>query len=239
MVLENVNLRVAKGEFLCVIGKSGCGKTTLLNLLAGLLVPKSGRIDVNGKRIVGPGTDRAVVFQHDLLFPWMTALRNVEFGVKQARRGIAQHEARRISREILTDFGLIAELNKFPFQLSGGETQRVAIARALAMDSSVLLLDEPFGALDARTRADLQKILLKTCHQSGKTVVFVTHDLHEALLLGDKILFLSSGHVEKEVTVPFCRTERWALFEQDDAFADFKRDLVSLFYSADDSLRSA
>ena len=244
-VLSGLNLRVEDGEFVCVIGKSGCGKSTLLSLLAGLRMPTSGRISIDGAAVTGTGTDRAVVFQHGSLFPWMTARENVAFGIRQSRKDVGKKEARRMADAFLADLGMAGENDKYPYQLSGGMQQRVAIARALAVDAGILLLDEPFGALDARTRLELQRLLegVSTCSPDGrkarKTVVFVTHDIDEALLLGDRVLFMASGRIEHDVRVPFPRPGRFEDREPGDLLLDFKKGLLSLFYLCDADERTA
>lgn len=195
-VLSHMNLTVKNGEFLCVIGPSGCGKSTLLRLIAGLEQPEEGSICIDGRPIAGPGTDRMIVFQDYALFPWMTALKNVSFAIGQSK-GKSRRQAIDEAEDMLRRVGLAEAADKYPFQLSGGMRQRVAIARALAMDTEILLMDEPFGALDARNREQLQKMLLKLRQdrKEKKTVVFVTHDIREAMLLADRVVFLENGAV--------------------------------------------
>ncbi len=206
-VLSDLNLQIKEGEFVCITGHSGCGKSTLLNILAGLLLPSSGRVVIDGNPLTGPGTERAVVFQHDSLFPWMTARKNVLFGIQQARRELKKSEAEELAEVYLKKVGMEKAMDKYPYQLSGGMQQRVAIARALAMDSKILLLDEPFGALDAKRRKELQQLLesLWDSRNGKKTVVFVTHDIEEAILLADRILFMRPGRIEADMMVPFSR----------------------------------
>ena len=222
-VLSRLNLTVKAGELLCVVGPSGCGKSTLLRLIAGLERPDGGRIRINGQTVAGPGTDRMIVFQDYALFPWMTARKNVSFAIAQSK-GCSRSQARAEAENMLRQVGLAEAAEKYPFQLSGGMKQRVAIARALAMDTEILLMDEPFGALDARSREQLQKMLLSL--QQGpdrKTVVFVTHDVREALLLADRVVFLHHGAIAHEL-VPdpgFPRDEERARIGQEQLLAWF------------------
>lgn len=206
--LDDLNLTIESGEFICLLGQSGCGKTTLLRLLAGLQMPTDGAITIDGKPIEGPDTDRAMVFQNYTLFPWMTARKNVQFGIRQARKQLSQNEAADLAMEYLSKVHMAGAADKYPYQLSGGMRQRVAIARALAMDSDILLLDEPFGALDAKIRADLQALLEELwCSKETrhKTVIFVTHDIAEAALLASRILFMTPGKIRASIPVDLPR----------------------------------
>lgn len=235
--LEDVSFSVGAGEFVSIIGSSGCGKSTLLSILEGINTPSDGSITIDGKPITGTGTDRGVVFQHYSLFPWMTARRNVAFGVKQVKKDISKTERLKIADEFLDKVGLEGFKNKYPSQLSGGMQQRVAIARALAMDTDILLMDEPFGAIDAKNRTVLQELLLELWEGDGtqekKTVVFVTHDIDEAILLSDRIIMMSAspGRVYKEITVPFIRPRNRAELVQTKEYGTFRNELLSLFYS--------
>ncbi len=177
VALENISLDVADNEFSVIVGPSGCGKTSLLRLVAGLIEPSGGAIWLNNQRVTGPGRDRGMVFQSYTLFPWLTVQRNVEFGLKL--RGIAPEERRDVARRFLVQVGLDGFENHYPKQLSGGMMQRVALARALANDPAVLLMDEPFGALDSQTRSLMQELLLEIWQHSSKTVLFITHDIDE------------------------------------------------------------
>lgn len=197
-VLHDLSLTIEDGEFLCIVGQSGCGKSTLLRLLAGLAFPSSGTVCIDGQPVTGPGTNRAMVFQNYTLFPWMSARRNVEFGILQARPGLSRGEARNIASAVLEQVGMLEHAEKYPFQLSGGMRQRVSLARSLAMDADILLLDEPFGALDTRIRSELQSLiesLYLGTRGKRKTVVFVTHDIHEAVFLGDRVVYMTPGTV--------------------------------------------
>lgn len=207
--LDTVNLTVHPGEFLCLVGPSGCGKTTLLHILAGLLFPQSGTALLDDAPILGAGTDRSVVFQQYSLFPFMTALDNVAFGIRQAKH-TAKNAARLEALTFLGNVGLEQEANRYPFQMSGGQRQRVAIARTLAMDSPILLMDEPFGALDHKNRTDLQNLLEEIWMGDGahKTIVFVTHDIDEAIRLGDRVVYLCNGRQRYELPIPFSRPRR-------------------------------
>ncbi|MEO7161186.1 MAG: ABC transporter ATP-binding protein [Polaromonas sp.] len=192
--LQNVNLTVAKGEFVALIGHSGCGKSTLLNLIAGLTMPAEGVLLCANREIGGPGPERAVVFQNHSLLPWLTCFENVYLAVERvfsATEGKAQLKAR--TDAVLAMVGLSAAAQKRPGEISGGMKQRVGIARALSMEPKVLLLDEPFGALDALTRAKLQDELLEIVAKTQATVVMVTHDVDEAVLLSDKIVMMTNG----------------------------------------------
>ena len=192
--LKNINLTVAKGEFVALIGHSGCGKSTLLNLIAGLTTPTEGSLLCANREISGPGPERAVVFQNHSLLPWLTCFENVYLAVERVFSGTenkAQLKAR--TDAVLAMVGLSAAAQKRPGEISGGMKQRVGIARALSMEPKVLLLDEPFGALDALTRAKLQDELLHIVANTQSTVVMVTHDVDEAVLLSDKIVMMTNG----------------------------------------------
>ena len=192
--LADVNLSIARGEFVALIGHSGCGKSTVLNLIAGLLDANEGGLICNGREIDGPGPERAVVFQNHSLLPWMTCFGNVHLAVEKVfgvRESKAELKAR--TEQALNMVGLSHAMHKHPNEISGGMKQRVGIARALAMEPKVLLMDEPFGALDALTRAHLQDELLRIVGQTQSTVVMVTHDVDEAVLLSDRIVMMTNG----------------------------------------------
>lgn len=204
--LRNVDLTISEGEFVCLVGPSGCGKTTLLHLVAGFLQPSKGEILLQGKRIEGPGSDRAVVMQHATLMPWMTVYGNVEIGPRA--RGVGASERRKVVDHYLKLVGLLDFAQRHPYELSGGMQQRVAVARALANDSRVVLMDEPFGALDALTRETMQLELLRIWSLTGKTIIFVTHDVEEALACGTRVVVLTPrpGRIVMDRTVDFCRS---------------------------------
>ncbi|MFD9084511.1 ABC transporter ATP-binding protein [Streptomyces erythrochromogenes] len=201
--LDGIDLEIRSGEFLVVVGPSGCGKSTLLDLLGGLSTPTAGRILLDGKPVTGPGLDRGIVFQQYALLPWRTALGNVEFGLEAT--GVPRRERKARAREFLDLVGLTGFEDRHPHQLSGGMRQRVAIARSLAYDPDVLLMDEPFAALDAQTRESLQDELRRIWQRTGKTVVFITHGIEEAVYLGQKVAVMTSrpGRIKEIVPVAF------------------------------------
>lgn len=201
VAVQDVGLDVLDGEFMCVLGPSGCGKTTLLNILAGLLGPTGGRIFINDRAVEGPGDDRAYVFQEYALFPWMTVLDNVAFGLES--RGASRQSRHGIARRILQTMGLSEFMRVYPHAISGGMKQRVSIARALAVNPEIILMDEPFAALDAQTRFNLQQELLSIWEVLKKTVVFVTHNIEEAMLLADRIAIMTArpGRIKQVVDV--------------------------------------
>lgn len=231
--LESIDLHIADGEFVCLVGHSGCGKSTLLSLLAGLLKPDAGEILVDGVPVRGPGPDRAMVFQHYSLFPWMKVVRNVAFSIRHTGRSASRQQAYEQAMRFLSEVGMADAAEKYPFQLSGGMQQRVAIARALAMESDILLLDEPFGALDARNRSELQELLLGLwgSAERRRTVVFVTHDLSEALLLADRVVFMRPKRIERVVEVDFPRPRDLEALSQDAHFRAMRTQLMELFYA--------
>jgi NitT/TauT family transport system ATP-binding protein len=200
--LEDVSLDVHSGEFLALVGPSGCGKSTLLDLLGGLTLPTSGRILLDGRPITGPARDRGIVFQQYALFPWRTAVQNIEFGLDIA--GLKAKRRREIALHHLDLVGLSAFADRYPHELSGGMKQRVAIARSLAYDPEVLLMDEPFAALDAQTRESLQGELLRIWRTTGKTIIFITHGIDEAVVLGQRVAIMTSrpGRIKQVVPVP-------------------------------------
>jgi NitT/TauT family transport system ATP-binding protein len=206
IALENVSLSVADAEFLAIVGPSGCGKTTLLNIVAGLLPYEEGRVSVAGKKVAGPGIDRAVVFQHSSLLPWRSIAGNVRYGMELQRRFDRATMTERTDRFIKM-VGLAGFEKHFPSELSGGMQQRVNLARALAADPEVLLMDEPFAALDAQTREYMQTELLKIWSEARKTVVFITHQIDEAVYLADRVVVMSPrpGRIKEIFRVPFGR----------------------------------
>lgn len=193
--LQSLDLKVSEGEFVTLVGPSGCGKSTLLDILAGLSLPDSGQVLVDGRPITGPGLERSVVFQQYALFPWRTAVANVEVGLESQARGkcgLTKKERRARATEYLRLVGLQGREERYPNELSGGMRQRVAIARALAHEPQVLLMDEPFAALDAQTREQLQDLLLQVWQRTGTTIVFITHGIEEAVYLGQRVAVMSS-----------------------------------------------
>ena len=209
-VLRDINLEIAEGEFVCIVGPSGCGKSTLLYLIAGLEKPTSGRVRVDGAPVTRPGPDRIVVFQEAALFPWLNVRQNVEFGLKMAGMPPGERTDRTTELLRMVHLGRFAEA--YPHQLSGGMKQRVAIARALAMDPKILLMDEPFAALDAQTRRLLQEELVELWQQTRKTILFVTHNVREATALGDKVLEMGvrPGRIKKGYAIHLPKPRREA-----------------------------
>ena len=209
IALNGVNLDITENEFICVVGPSGCGKSTLLNIIAGLLEPTSGNVYCDGEKVVGTGTERGVVFQQYALFPWMTVKKNVMFGLNL--QGINGEEAEERDMKYIKMVQLEDFLNHYPKELSGGMKQRVAIARAYAVNPSVLLMDEPFGALDAQTRTQLQSELLETWEKEQKTCFFITHDVDEAIILAQKVIIMSArpGRIKEivDINIPYPRTQ--------------------------------
>jgi NitT/TauT family transport system ATP-binding protein len=207
VALRDVNFSILPGEFLCLLGPSGCGKSTVLRLIAGFLPPSAGDVLVCGSQVKGPGVDRAVVFQGDAaVFNWLTTEENVEFGPRM--RGVPQAERRRIVAENIRLVGLEGFEHHHPNQLSGGMRQRLQIARVLANDPAILLMDEPFGALDAQTRGIMQQELYRIWSSRKKTVLFITHDIEESLLLGDRVAIMTAGPaatIKKVLEVPLAR----------------------------------
>lgn len=203
--LENVNLDIEKGEFICLLGPSGCGKSTLLNAIAGFDPVNHGSIKIDGKEVTEPSTRNVTIFQNYGLLPWRTVEKNVELGLEP--KGIPKEERKAIAEKYLELVGLSDFGKSYPRQLSGGMQQRVAIARALAVDPDILFMDEPFGALDAITRMKLQDDILEVCLKEKKTIIFVTHDIEEAVFLADRIVVMTPnpGKVKSVVTVPLGR----------------------------------
>ena len=201
LALDCVSLELSANSFTCLLGPSGCGKSTLLNMIAGFVAPTAGRITVDGREVTGAGADRGVVFQEYALFPWRTAIENVEFGPMV--QGLPRAQRRAVARRYLSLVGLAEHETKYPAELSGGMKQRVAIARALANQPSVLLMDEPVGALDAQTREIMQEELLRIWQQDRKTVVFVTHSISESIFLADRIAVMATrpGTIKELVDV--------------------------------------
>jgi ABC-type nitrate/sulfonate/bicarbonate transport system ATPase subunit len=224
LALDNISLEIGSGEFVCLVGPSGCGKSTTLNVVAGFLQPTSGAVLVDGQQVRGQGMDRGVVFQEYALFPWRTALKNVEFGLEL--KGVPTAERRDRAMHFLRMVKLERFAKTYPHHLSGGMKQRVAIARALAYDPRVLLLDEPFGALDALTREELQQMVVDLWEQTGKTVLYVTHNLAEAVFLSDRTIVLTPqpGRIQADVAIDLPRPRSALTVE----FLDYQRRLTEL-----------
>jgi NitT/TauT family transport system ATP-binding protein len=229
VALQNTNLTINQNEFVCVVGPSGCGKTTLLNIIAGLEQASGGSVAVDGKEVKGPGKERGVVFQQYALFPWKTVLKNVEFGLKL--RGLGKTERRERAEHYIEMVGLKDFAHAYPKELSGGMKQRVAIARAYAVQPEVLLMDEPFGALDAQTRAQLQEELLRTWQSEKRTCFFITHDVEEAVILAQKVIVMSArpGRIKEiiNVDIPYPRNQATKL---DERFIQIKNEIWEKVY---------
>ena len=214
--IHDVSLQVEAGEFVSVVGPSGCGKTTILNMIAGFLPHTGGDILVGGNPVEGPGPDRGVVFQSFALFPWKTVLENVAFGPKM--RGISRPEREKIARDYLAIAGLSHAADRYPNELSGGMQQRVGVVRALANDPDVLLMDEPFASVDAQTRMTLQEELTRIWSEKRNTVLFITHDVGEAVFLADRVVVLSKGHVLDDIRIDLPRPRKWDALNADPQF---------------------
>lgn len=230
VALKDIDLEIRPGEFVCLLGPSGCGKSTLLNAIAGFSLPTSGTLEVSGKPVTAPGPDRGMVFQEYALFPWMTVEANIAFGLDI--RGTGNEEKARIVNELLEMLGLKEFRHRFPKDLSGGMRQRVAIARVLALDPPIMLMDEPFGALDALTRRSLQDELLRIWRSVGKTIVFVTHSIEEAVYLGSRVVILTyrPGTIKQDVAIdlPFPRDSNSMEFNA------IKKELASVVHAEHD-----
>lgn len=212
LALSDVSVKVEDGEFLAIVGPSGCGKTSLLNIVAGLLPYDRGTVSIDGKKVEGPGVDRAVVFQHASLLPWRSILGNVRFGMELQRR-FDENTMRERAEQFIKLVGLSGFERHYPGELSGGMQQRVNLARALASDPKVLLMDEPFAALDAQTREFMQSELLKIWSAARKTVLFITHQINEAIYLADRVVVMSArpGRVKDVFKIPFGRPRTLSL----------------------------
>jgi bicarbonate transport system ATP-binding protein len=233
-VLEDISLDVHKGEFICVIGHSGCGKSTLLNMVSGFATPSTGQVLLDGKRIERPGPDRMVVFQGYALLPWLTAYENVRLGVDSVKPNLSAQERHAISVEHLELVGLTAAAEKRITQLSGGMKQRVAIARALAIRPEVLILDEPFGALDAITKEELQEELLKIWNTQKCTVLMITHDIDEALFLADRLVMMTNGPaagIGEVLTIDFPRPRSREDIMEDPRYYELRNTALDFLYN--------
>lgn len=227
--LDQVSFEVPDQQFAVLVGPSGCGKSSLLYLTAGLAEPTEGEIYVGGQQVEGPGADRGMVFQSYTLFPWLTVRQNVEFGLK--RRGMPAAKRKEIVDYYVNEVGLTAFADNYAKQLSGGMMQRVAIARALANDPQILLMDEPFGALDSQTRLQMQQLLLRVWGNSKKTVLFVTHDIDEAILLGDRVYVMGArpGRIKQILDVPIERPRTLDMV-MERSFIEMKREIFGLLH---------
>ncbi|MBW4662260.1 MAG: ABC transporter ATP-binding protein [Drouetiella hepatica Uher 2000/2452] len=225
MVLQDINFKLYPREFVCLVGSSGCGKSTLLNIVAGLVSPSAGQVLVDGRAVKGPGSDRGMVFQGYTLYPWLTVSQNVAFGLQL--RKMPKAEQRERIAYFLNVVGLTQFANSFPKQLSGGMKQRVAIARAIANEPAVLLMDEPFGALDAQTKEQMQQFLMELWEKTHTTVLMITHDVEEAIFLSQRVYVMSSrpGRMKMEISVnlPEHRDLEMKLSSE---FLEIKREIV-------------
>ena len=228
--LENLNRTVNEGEFVCIIGPSGCGKSSLLSVIEGLNKATSGKVLIDGKEVAGPGKDRGIVFQHYSLFPWLTTVGNVVFAMKQNKIKGSKKELEETAKHYLTKVGLADAFEKYPAELSGGMQQRVAIARVLAANSSIFLMDEPFGAIDPKNRQELQELLGVLTREESKTVLFVTHDIDEAILLADRIIFIDKHSIQADIEVGIKKPITKAELIDNEQFRTLNSHLMSLFY---------
>ncbi|MFN4271765.1 MAG: ABC transporter ATP-binding protein [Aliihoeflea sp.] len=228
--VKDVSLNVEEGDFVAVVGPSGCGKSTILNMIAGFVPITSGRILVGGREVKGPGPDRGVVFQSFALFPWKTVSENVTFGPKM--RGVSKAERAKIAEEYLELAGLSHAADRYPNELSGGMQQRVGVVRALANNPDVLLMDEPFASVDAQTRMTLQEELTRIWEERRPTIVFITHDVSEAVFLANKVVVLSKGNVLEQVDIPLDRPRSWDRLVEDDQFKAMSNQVLQLVRSA-------
>ncbi|MGL5167074.1 MAG: ABC transporter ATP-binding protein [Afipia sp.] len=228
--VRDISLDVEQGEFVSVVGPSGCGKTTVLNMIAGFIPHSGGEILLNGKAIDGPGPERGVVFQSFALFPWKTVLDNVGFGPKM--RGVPKAERDKIAHEYLALAGLTHAANRYPNELSGGMQQRVGVVRALANNPAVLLMDEPFASVDAQTRMTLQEELTRIWQERRPTVIFITHDVPEAVFLANRVVVLSKGRVLDQIKVDLPRPRVWDNLMEDDTFKKLSAQVLHMVRSA-------
>ncbi|MEH7098000.1 ABC transporter ATP-binding protein [Neobacillus vireti] len=225
--LEKTSFTISEGEFVTILGPSGCGKSTVLRIVAGLEEATSGEVLLDGQEIIGPGPDRGMVFQSYTLYPWLSVKENITFGLKL--QGISQKERDDVARHYLQLIGLEGFEKHYPIQLSGGMKQRVAIARALANDPKILLMDEPFGALDAQTRNIMQEVLLKAWEESKKTILFITHDVEESIFLADSVYVMTArpGRLKKKVPIALARPRDFSI-KGSVEFAGYKEELLAL-----------
>jgi len=227
LAIDEIDLRIRNQEFATILGPSGCGKSTLLRIVAGLIKPTRGVVRLDGKVIGGPGQDRGMVFQSYTLFPWLTVKENIQFGLEIS--GLPRPKQQQIAQEFVEKVGLVGFEQAFPKGLSGGMKQRVAIARALANNPAILLLDEPFGALDAQTRALMQELLTQVWEELHKTILFVTHDVEEAIFLSDRVFVMTArpGKIKAEIDVVLERPRNYEL-KSTEAFLNLKKQALAL-----------
>lgn len=233
IAIEDINLDIQHNTFVSIIGPSGCGKSTLLNIIAGLSSATSGTVSINGQIVDKPGPDRGMVFQNYALMPWMTVEDNIKFAVETVYPKMPRKQQRRIIQEKIQLVGLQGAEKKHPHELSGGMRQRVGIARALAINPQILLMDEPFGALDALTRGFLQEEIERIWEKQRKTAIMITHSIDEALLLSDRIVMMTKGpaaRIDKVLTVPFSRPRNRTVVENHPAYLKLKQDMENHLY---------
>lgn len=233
-IITDINLEVQQGEFICVIGHSGCGKSTMLNTVSGFVTPTEGEVKLKGKLVEKPGPDRMMVFQNYALLPWLTAFENVYLAIDSVYPQKSNADKTSIVNEHLAMVGLSEAAQKKPPQMSGGMRQRVAIARALSLRPEVLVLDEPFGALDAITKEELQEELAKICLDHGCTVLMVTHDIDEALFLADRLVMMTNGPeatIGEILTIPFARPRDRAQVMEDPLYYDLRNEALDFLYN--------
>ncbi len=225
--IDDVSLEIRNKEFATILGPSGCGKTTLLRIVAGLVRPTQGQVRLDGHAITGPGQDRGMVFQTYTLFPWLTVKQNIQFGLQLS--GVSRNDQENIAQELVTRVGLRGFENAYPKALSGGMKQRVAIARALANNPDILLLDEPFGALDAQTRSLMQELLTQVWEEFHKTILFVTHDVEEAIFLSDRVFIMTArpGKIKAEIPIPLERPRTYEM-KATESFLSLKKQALTL-----------
>lgn len=234
LALDNFNLKIKKGEFITIVGPSGCGKSTFLDILAGLSKPTSGELYIDDKLIEGADLDRGIIFQGYALFPWRTVEQNIEFGLEI--KGIPKNERKEISNKFIKLVGLSNFQNRYPHELSGGMKQRVAIARALAYDPDVLLMDEPFAAVDAQTRELLQEELLNIWEDTNKTIVFITHSIEEAIFLADRVVVMTPnpGKIKEVIEINFPRPRSTVNVRMSQEFSSNRNRIWELLHGNDD-----
>ncbi|MCA0936257.1 ABC transporter ATP-binding protein [Vibrio alginolyticus] len=242
IALKNVDLQIKKGEFVSLIGHSGCGKSTVLNLVAGLHLPTDGGVIVDGREVAGPGPDRAVVFQNHSLLPWLTVYQNVELAVKQVAGKQGKSWVKEQVHHYLKLIQMEHAADKKPDEISGGMKQRVGIARALALQPKVLLMDEPFGALDALTRAHLQDALMKIQAELNNTVIMITHDVDEAVLLSDKIVMMTNGPaatVGEVLNIELARPRERVALAEDPQYQKYRQSVLKFLYEKQSKVQQA